>query len=345
MNSYFRTRDARNMRVVEKCCEDLPKLCTEYFDDLYVGRASSTLANYARQLKTFFEFIQTDIVRPSGTVQKMADFDLTAICDIRSDSVVSFVCSLKAKGNTDATILSYLRTISTFYSHFVKKGTVLENPVESIIRPKNKKSKKVYLDDIDAKRFADTVSNGTGLSSRMIKYNLNIRSGPRDVAIFSILLDTGIRVSELIGLDLQDVDLVRCRITVQRKGGNIDTVYFSDDTLAFIKEYLTVRTQVASPSSSALLVSMVGKNKGERLSVRSVELMTKKYAVASGVTNSGKMTPHKMRHTCAMVLLKMTNNIALVQKHLGHSSITSTTIYAEADDSDLESIRNIKKNR
>lgn len=342
-SAYFQTRDAKNMRIVEKCCEGLPPLCIEYFDDLYIGRASSTLANYARQLKTFFEFTQNDIIAWSQMSLKMADFDLHMIGDIKSDDIVSFMCALKTKGNTDATILSYLRTISSFYAHFVKKDKLFGNPVESVIRPKNKKVKKVFLDNIDAKRFADAVNDGVGLSDRMTKYQLNIRSGPRDAVIFAILLDTGVRVSELIGLDVSDVDLVRCRITVQRKGGNIDSVYFSDDTLALIQEYLLVRKQVVINGSSALFVSFVGTNKGGRLSVRSVELMTKKYASAAGITNSGKMTPHKMRHTCAMVLLKMTGNLALVQKQLGHRSITSTTIYAEADDSDLESIRNIKK--
>ncbi len=154
------------------------------------------------------------------------------------------------------------------------------------------------------------------------------------------MCDTGIRVSELVGLDLKDIDLNRCRISVQRKGGNIDLVYFSDDTKDLIVDYMAVRKKIAK--SDAFIVSFVGNNKGNRISVRSIELLIKKYALASGVTNADKMTQHKRRHTCAMSLLKATGNIALVQKQLGHKSITSTTVYAEADDSDLASIRNIR---
>jgi site-specific recombinase XerD len=158
----------------------------------------------------------------------------------------------------------------------------------------------------------------------------------------SLFCDTGLRVSELVGIDVNDIDFVRNRVSVHRKGGYTDITYFSDVTAALLTSYLTDRGKFVDKMENSLFVSFVGKNKGHRLSVRSVEIMIKKYAVAAGVANADKMSPHKLRHTCAMSLLKATGNIALVKSKLSHKSITATTVYAETDDTDLENVRNIR---
>lgn len=339
VNKYFKERDIKNMAVVDECCTTLPSSCVKYFDDISLARAPSTMANYARQLGIFFDWIHMNVIEDKDP----KEYDFEDLSKIKSDDIMMFLHELKYSGDSDETLRTYMRSISAFYSHLNKQKLLDVNPVDGIIRPKHKRSPKVYLDNEDLERFTDTVTTGSGLQNNAVKYRETIGSKSRDIAMISMLIDTGIRISELIGLDLKDVDFERCRIAVQRKGGAIDIVYFSDETLEFLNEYIKVREKITDKSEHALFVSNVGKNKGHRLSVRSVELLIKKYATAAGVSNSSKMTPHKLRHTCAMSLLKITGNIALVQKQLGHKNITSTTVYAEADDSDLAAIRNIRK--
>ena len=190
MKTYYQIRDAKNLAVVEKLCESLPALCTEYFDDLLIGRAPSTLANYARQLFTFFEYMECE----TPVFSTMKAFTLGTVHMLTTDDIVSFMCFLKTKGVSDATILSYLRTLSAFFAHFIRKRKLLSNPVEGVVRPKKKKTLKIYLDAIDIKRFEYAVNDGTGLSDRVAKYQISIRSQERDMAIFALFLDTGVRV-------------------------------------------------------------------------------------------------------------------------------------------------------
>ena len=340
MSKYFKEKDEKNMRIVDECCTTLPLACTEYFNDVAIGRESSTLANYARQLKVFFDWIHAE----KFEAKLPQHFDLNDLSKITADDVTTFMYTLKHKGDSDETLLAYLRAVSSFYKHLNKKGKIHTNPVDGVTRPKHKKAPKVYLDNIDLPRFEATVQNGSGLSERVQKYRETINSTSRDNAIVAVLYDTGIRVSELVGIDLNDIDFNRCRISVRRKGGDVTLTYFSNETAELLKEYLDDRAKFVDKKETALFVSFVGKNKGHRLSVRSIELMIKKYARAAGVANADKMTPHKLRHTCGMALLKATGNIALVQAQLAHKSITSTTVYAQADDSDLENVRNLRRN-
>lgn len=340
MSKYFKEKDEKNMRIVDECCTTLPLACTEYFNDVALGRETSTMANYARQLNVFFNWVHEELL----TGKDPQHYDFSDLSRITSDDVTTFMYELRHKGDSDETLLAYLRAISSFYKHFNKKGKLRTNPVDGVTRPKHKKAPKVYLDAVDLPRFESTVKNGQGLSERVQKYRDTINSTNRDNAIVAVLYDTGIRVSELVGIDLTDIDFSRCRISVRRKGGDITLTYFSNETADFLNAYLDDRAKFVDKKEQALFVSFVGKNKGHRLSVRSIEIMIKKYAVAAGVSNADKMTPHKLRHTCGMALLKATGNIALVQAQLAHKSITSTTVYAQADDSDLENIRNLRRN-
>lgn len=334
---YFKDRDLKNMKVVDEMLTSLPPLCTEYFNDVSIARAPSTMANYARQLARFFGWLESNDFRDKKPVTAYDAADLAAVT---SDDVTLFLHELRHSGDGDATLRAYCRSLSSFYTHLNHKGKLSENPVNGVIRPRTKRSPKIYMEADDVKRFRSTVDTAAGLSERMSKYRDTTGAAARDKVIVSVLYDTGIRVSELVGLDLTNIDLTRCRMSVLRKGGAVDNVYFSDETHDEIVEYLDFRKKIKKDDKAFLLVT-VGKYKGQRMTVRSVENIIKKYALAAGVTNSEKISPHKMRHTRAMGLLKATGNIALVQKQLGHKNITSTTVYAEADDSDLSAIRNV----
>ena len=153
----------------------------------------------------------------------------------------------------------------------------------------------------------------------------------RDLAILTLLLGTGIRVSECVGLDLQDIDLKNNGITVTRKGGNQMVVYFGEEVENALKTYLyTTRKQTVplSGHENALFLSTQRK----RMGVQAVENMVKKYA--REVTPNKKITPHKLRSTYGTALYKETGDIYLVADVLGHKDVNTTKKHYAAIDED-----------
>jgi site-specific recombinase XerD len=142
----------------------------------------------------------------------------------------------------------------------------------------------------------------------------------RDLAILTLMLGTGIRVSECIGLNIQDVDLKNDGIRITRKGGKEVTVYFGDEVEEALLNYLAERKSIlpASGHEDALFLS----NQKKRLCVRSVENLVGKYTKT--VTPNKHITPHKLRSTYGTNLYRETGDIYLVADVLGHSDVNTT---------------------
>jgi site-specific recombinase XerD len=164
----------------------------------------------------------------------------------------------------------------------------------------------------------------------------------RDLALMTLLLGTGIRVSECVGLDINDVDFVNNGIKIRRKGGYEAIVYFGDEVREALLDYLEERKLIvpSEGSTNALFLSMQLK----RINVRSVENLVKKYA--STVTKLKKITPHKLRSTYGTSLYRETGDIYLVADVLGHKDVNTTKKhYAAIEDSRRRSAANVVKLR
>ena len=151
----------------------------------------------------------------------------------------------------------------------------------------------------------------------------------RDLAIVTLLLGTGIRVSECVGLDIEDVDFKNNGIKVTRKGGNEMVVYFGNEVEKALKKYLEVRKNIVPVSGHehALFYSTQRK----RIGIQAVENLVKKYACA--ITTTKKITPHKLRSTYGTTLYQETGDIYLVADVLGHRDVNTTKKhYAAMDD-------------
>ena len=160
----------------------------------------------------------------------------------------------------------------------------------------------------------------------------------RDLAIVTLLLGTGIRVSECVGLDLNDVDFKNHGIRITRKGGNQVVVYFGDEVESALLSYLQERSAVIplSGHENALFLSIQKR----RITVKSVERLVKKYAGL--VTQVKKITPHKLRSTYGTQLYKQTGDIYLVADVLGHSDVNTTKKhYAAMEDERRRMARNM----
>ncbi|MBR0152613.1 MAG: tyrosine-type recombinase/integrase, partial [Lachnospiraceae bacterium] len=206
----------------------------------------------------------------------------------------------------------------SFYNYFYKKERVKTNPAVLVDIPKLHQKEIVRLDIDEVARLLDEVESGENLTDRQRAFHN--RTKVRDLAMMTLLLGTGIRVSECVGLDINDVDFNNNGIKIRRKGGYEAVVYFGDEVRETLENYLVERekTVPCAGHEDALFLSLQNK----RMNVRSVEKMVKKYAQL--VTSLKKITPHKLRSTYGTNLYRATGDIYLVADVLGHKDVNTT---------------------
>ena len=186
----------------------------------------------------------------------------------------------------------------------------------------------IRLEPNEVAELLDLIEScGDGLSNHQRAYYEKTKE--RDFAIITLLLGTGIRVSECVGLDIEDVDFKNNGIKVLRKGGNEMFVYFGDEVSEALKKYIEVRAGITPVAGHEHALFYSAQRK--RINVKTVENLVKKYA--SQVTTTKKITPHKLRSTYGTTLYQETGDIYLVADVLGHKDVNTTKKhYAAMDD-------------
>ena len=196
----------------------------------------------------------------------------------------------------------------------------------------------VRLDPNEVAILLDQVEDGTKMTKSQMKFH--DKTKVRDLALLTLLLGTGIRVSECVGLDISDVDFDNLAIKVRRKGGYEDVVYFGEEVEEALLSYLDQRKHMSPMSGheDALFLSLQNR----RMAVRSVENLVKKYA--SLVTTTKKITPHKLRSTYGTTLYQETGDIYLVADVLGHKDVNTTRKHYAAmkDDHKRKAAKTVK---
>ena len=220
-----------------------------------------------------------------------------------------------------------LASLRSFYNYFYTSELIEKNPASLIKTPKLHEKEIIRLDPNEVATLLDAVESGDGLTKSEMKYHAKTKV--RDLALLTLLLGTGIRVSECVGLDINDVDFDNNGIKIRRKGGYEAVVYFGDEVEEALRSYLDLRSNIipCDGHEDALFLSMQNK----RITVRSVENLVKKYA--SRVTSLKKITPHKLRSTYGTSLYQETGDIYLVADVLGHKDVNTTRKHyaAQAD--------------
>ena len=212
-----------------------------------------------------------------------------------------------------------LASLRSFYKYMFKNGLIESDVTQLIDMPKRHEKPILRMEIDEVARMLDYVESGETMNERQKKYNAHTRA--RDLAILTLFLDTGIRVSELVGINIGDIDFSINGFMVTRKGGNQAILYFSDEVEKVLKDYLAIRQEITAVSGDedALFLSLQNK----RISVRAVQVMVKKYATQAAPLKK-RLSPHKLRSTFGTNLYHETGDIYLVADVLGHSDVNTT---------------------
>lgn len=326
--NYHDNVNKDNIRKLRELLDTLPSFCRQFFrgvDNIYGSR---TKIAYAYDLGVFFEYIHTH--HPIGKTMNILDYPLELLDKISREDIEDYMeyLSLYSKGSEEEGITDVtneergksrkLASLRSFYNFFFRNELIRTNPAALVSMPKLHAKEIVRLDPNEVAILLDQVEEGTKLTKKQAEYHAKTKV--RDLALLTLLLGTGIRVSECVGLDINDVDFDNLGIKVRRKGGYEDVVYFGEEVEIALADYLEQRKRIIPQSGheNALFLSMQNR----RITVRSVENLVKKYTGL--VTSLKKITPHKLRSTYGTNLYQETGDIYLVADVLGHKDVNTT---------------------
>ena len=321
--------------------DSMPEFCNGFFIGRKNERVLNTRLGYARDLYVFFEFLHN--THPYFCEMDTRSIQPADMAQVRAEDLDKFI-EIYSEKHSVKTVARMKSSISALYSYLVNTLQVVQfNPALGAQKIKiPEKDFVTYLTPYEQNLLIQTVKFGTGLSDREKKWHG--RYIKRDLAMIFLFLDTGLRVSELQGIDNRDFDLVDCSVIVQRKGGSINKVYFSDEAAEYIRDYLEEK-KALFPLFSSESDPFVITEKGERLSVRQIQNIVPKYVLAAIPEKAGTISPHKLRSSFAMTFYQRDpecggHDLLTLQRRMNHKSITSTNVYAKAAENISRETRN-----
>ena len=225
---------------------------------------------------------------------------------------------VKLQETSDAFRARRISSLRSFYRYYAKIGEIKSNLADLMEIPQRKEKKILTMDKEQVNRILSAVTDHTGMTDGQIKRHSKVEL--RDSAIMMLFFGTGIRVSELVGINLEDIDFIEASIWVQRKGGDSDVVFFGPEVENALVDYWDGSRDdlLAGSENEAFFISM----KHNRMAVRSIEEMIQGYAKKAGLNFN--VTPHALRRSFATNLYNETGDIYLVADALHHSSVDTT---------------------
>ena len=251
---------------------------------------------------------QRDLIRAQAYYQ---DRKLSAWDQIDVHQVRALVAHLHRQGLHGRTIARLLSALRSLFKFLLREEQVTHNPAEGVSAPKSERPLPKVLDVDQMSRLLDIKSDDP----------LSLR----DRALMELMYSSGLRLSELVGLDINDLDLRDALVTVTGKGNKTRVLPVGKLALQAIHVWLKTRTSLASIDETALFVS----RNGTRLSARSVEARLRKWGLKQGL--DAKVHPHRLRHSFASHMLESSQDLRAVQELLGHADIGTTQIYTHLD--------------
>lgn len=344
--SYHEQADRENILKLRGLIRELPGFSADFFRGIEPRTSSRTRIAYAYDLHVFFDFLHRE--NPVLSRLDIKDVGLEHLDQLSVADFEEYMEYLKYRFNEknqevmnkERGIMRKVCTLKSFYNYYYCNERLKNNPAALVRLPKLHDKEIIRLDVDEVALLLDEVEQGDKLTEKQKCYHNKTKV--RDLALLTLLLGTGIRVSECVGLNISDIDFKNGGIRIYRKGGKEVTVYFGTEVEDALLDYLEERDRINPEQGheDALFLSLQRK----RISVRSIEKLVKKYAAA--VAPLKPITPHKLRSTYGTNLYRETGDIYLVADVLGHSDVNTTKRhYAALEDERRRSARNKVKLR
>ena len=343
---------AERTERTRKMLQSLPLSCTDFITSIAMTTSPLTRLAYTIDLGTFCEFASREIPyyaekKPSEWTDTDIDHftgrDLRTYADyltlyFKDETLSEDGTPPKAMRNHECGVMRKLSTLRSYFDFLFKAERISSNIAALVSLPKLHEKPILYLINEEVDRLLSVASDGAALTERQQKFHKLTQT--RDVAILMLFLGTGMRVSECVGVNIDDLDFHLNAVLVTRKGGNQVILYFPQEVADALKAYLEERKliQTDKANENALFLSLQKK----RMTQRAVQIMVKKYC-AIAVPLKKRMSPHKLRSTYATRLYHETEDIYLVADALGHSDVNTTRKHyaAMSDQRRREAARNV----
>ncbi len=327
-SAYYNDLEQKRRKETEAIKAQLPIEIRGFIDECLLNYQSNTALNYARDILFFFRYIKDN--NPIYKEKDFKDIPFEAIANLMPQDINEYQNYVAAghKLNKDKTTKPVkesakarkMASVRNLFKYLIKYDYLQVDPTQKAIKNKkqnrDRKIKRLNAEQVDT---LITAVSGTTSKSHHSQV-MSALTAKRDLAIFTLLLNTGMRVSECAGLDVNDLDLKEGKITIVRKGGFEDYLYLKDNVIAALIDYLENERQslLVDKKEKALFISL----KHRRLSVSSIQCMVKKYGQNAGLAEI--LTPHKLRRTYGTALYNKTGDIYLVADVLGHKDVNTT---------------------
>ena len=336
-----RSKEAKEIIKLENEVALFPYYIQDYVEHQLTKLQSSTLLGYLFDYKVFLDWL---IAEGYSDAENMKDIPLSFLENLEVHTANNFIKFLKKQGKSDSTISRRIASIKGLFNYL---QNVAENDKREPLMKRNVMSKVDYSHEkVDIKtkahiiqqKILDTqegvdefrafIAKGYGqledvTNRQRLWYEHNKE---RDLAIISFILGSGLRVSEIGAMRLDDIDWKAKRVIIYRKGNQKQAAPFSQRCMLDLKEYLEVRQERYKPSASEKTVFLT--NNGKPMSINAMQKMVMRYSKAFGKP----MSIHKLRHTFATHLYRVTGDLRLVQEILGHSDPKTTAVYTHIGD-------------
>lgn len=318
-----RTEHTRQMLL------DLPVACSDFINSITMTTSPLTRMAYTIDFGTFCEYACREI--PYFADKKPREWTDEDLAHFSAKDLHGYADYLtlymkqqdeseqKILRNHECGVMRKLSSLRSFFDFLFKAERIPGNIAALVSLPKLHEKPILYLINEEVERLLEIAGSGEELTAHQKSYHQLTRT--RDIAILMLFLGTGIRVSECVGIDIDDLDFHLNAVLVTRKGGNQVILYYPPEVAQALKDYLAVRKEIeALPGhQNALFLSLQRKRIGQR----AVQLMVKKYC-SIAVPLKKRMSPHKLRSTYATRLYNETEDIYLVADALGHSDVNTT---------------------
>lgn len=318
---------------VNELLKEMPEFVSDFIYNFGRIENYATKLEYCRDIKIYLEFIT------KYCDKDITDLSLDDVANIEILDINRFLTTLSGS-HKETTVKRKRASLSSMYGFFVATGKMSRNPIAATKSIKIPNKDVVYLTNDEQRTLLETVRYGTKLNESVAK--VHYIYADRDSAMFILLLDTGLRVSEMLSTDIIDYNLEECSVVVTRKGGDTQVVYYSDECRDYLDIYFKSQKAKYELSSSDLKFPAFTTSTGKRLGVRAIEMLVKKYVAACIPEKARIISPHKLRSSFAMSFYAASDkDILLLKKKMNHKSIQTTNIYAKASDSAMRESRSI----